>query len=108
MKKKENEDEELSKLMKLTKLIKKSKVNVSKARKRNTPGNVWVNPDPKFAPPTTPSGEVVQISGIKVDPSLKDEYEAWQKEKEEERRFFREQKKKNSGPPSNNPPSQNI
>ncbi len=99
MKKKKDEGDDLSKLMKLTKLMKMENVKVApkgpaKAR------NKWRSYDPKFAPKPEKEEKkegLVEAGGMMVDPSLKEEYEAWRKDKEaeqQERRLQRERREK--------------
>lgn len=91
MAKKEKEKEgvdPLAKLVNLTKLIKNEKVKIE-PRGPGRSDNKWRSKDPKFSPKADSSKETVEAGGMRVDPSLKDEYENWRKDKlaeQEERR----------------------
>lgn len=86
MKKKEDAGdpkEGLEKLVKLTKLMKMENVKV--APKGPPKGaNKWRAQDPKFEPKTAKPENLVDGGGMQVDPSVKDEYDAWRKDKERE------------------------
>ena len=79
MTKKDDEDP-LSKLMQLTKLMKAKKVKVSRLGPVKTT-NKWRSQEPKFAPKAAKSKNVVQVGSMEVDPSLQQEYENWRKDK---------------------------
>jgi hypothetical protein len=79
-KKKKTGEAELTKLVRLTQLIKQDKVEVvPKAFPRGV--NKWRSYEPKFEPKTAKSENVVEAGGMKVDPSLKDAYELWRQDK---------------------------
>lgn len=90
MKKKKDEEVSLAELMKLTKLIKEKKVNVEGKSVFQRRPNPFRSQDPKFAPKAPKPENLVKVGEIEVDPSLKDEYEQWRKDKEEEQKFRRE------------------
>ena len=94
--KKETEEDRMAKLVRLTKLMKEKKVVVSKEKQTFAAPttNKWRSSNPKFAEPAKPSPTAVDAGGLKVDPSLKDEYDAWRKEKEEQMKFESEMRKK--------------
>lgn len=73
--------ESLEKLEKLTKLLKRDKVDV-KAKAPQRWVNKWRTAEPKFKDPAPKAENTVQAGGMDVDPSLKDEYENWRKDKE--------------------------
>ena len=80
MKKKKKEEVNLSKLVRLTQLIKRDKVEVApKGFPRGV--NKWRNQEPKFAPRIAKSENVVEAGGMQVDPSLKDAYALWRQDK---------------------------
>jgi hypothetical protein len=90
--KKKNE-EELAKLVKLTKMLKKENVKVSpKGSPIPRAPNKWRQQDPKFASPEPKPANpnLVEAGGMKVDPSLKDAYEQWREDKIREQNERRE------------------
>ena len=72
----------MEKLLKLTKLLKQDKVSVEIKGAPARGPNKWRSYDPKFGPKPEKSQNVVQAGGMEVDPSLKNEYENWRKDKE--------------------------
>jgi hypothetical protein len=95
--KKKNEDD-LAKLVKLTQLLKKDNVKVAPKGPPRAP-NKWRQQDPKFAAPAPKPDDanLVEAGGMKVDPSLKDEYEQWRQDKiaeQNERRDMAERRLK--------------
>ncbi len=96
MKKKKNEEAELAKLMKLTKLMKQENVRVAPKGPPKV-RNKWRSYDPKFAPKSEAREGLVEAGGMQVDPSLKEDYENWRKDKiaeQNERRLQAERKAK--------------
>ena len=96
-KKKKTEEDGLTQLMKLTKLMKIENVRVApKGAPRYF--NKWRSHDPKFTPkPETPREGLVEAGGMQVDPSVATEYENWRKDKlaeQEERRLQYERRVK--------------
>jgi len=91
MKKKNNEDE-LAKLVRLTKMLKKDNVKVAPKGPPPRGPNKWRQQDPKFAPPMPkPANQnLVEAGGMQVDPSLKDAYEQWRQDKIAEQNARRE------------------
>lgn len=90
MKKKKKEIDPLEKLARLTKLLNQDKVKVIPLGPVRTT-NKWRSQDPKFAPKISETENLVEAGGMKVDPSLKDEYENWRKDKIAEQNERREQ-----------------
>ena len=83
MKKKNEEEDPLTKLMKLTKIMKEEKVHVApKGPPRAS--NKWRSQDPKFASKAPKPSDLVQAGGMEVDASRQEEYENWRKDKIEE------------------------
>jgi hypothetical protein len=80
LKKKKNDGDDLTKLVKLTKLIKQDDVKVVP---KGTPPyvNKWRNKDPKFSDKPPKPDNLVEAGGMQVDPSLKNEYEQWRADK---------------------------
>ncbi len=76
-------EDPLDKLMKLTKLMKQEKVQVS-PKGPARPTNKWRSQEPKFSPKIEKSSNLVEGGGMEVDPARKDEYDAWRKDKLEE------------------------
>lgn len=91
---KELDPESLKKLEKLTKLIKKDKVNIEEKKITLRRGNKWRSTDPKFAPKAPKAENTVQAGGMDVDPALAREYENWRKDKIEEQNNFRIQQER--------------
>lgn len=81
----------IEKLLKLTKRIKNDRITIPAKGLLPRGPNKWRSQEPKFAPKAESSGPTVEAGGMRVDPSLKDEYEAWRKEKEAEQAWRREQ-----------------
>jgi len=79
---KKKDEDELAKLVKLTKILKKENVKVAPKGPPRAP-NKWRQQDPKFAPPVPKpvNPNLVEAGGMQVDPSLKDEYEQWRQDK---------------------------
>jgi len=76
------DEEELAKLVKFTKIMKKENIKV--APKGPPKGaNKWRQQDPKFTPsaPKPANPNLVEAGGMRVDPSLKDAYEQWRQDK---------------------------
>jgi hypothetical protein len=82
------EEDGFDKLMKLTKLMKQENVKVA-PKGASKGANKWRSQDPKFAEKKEKSADSVEAGGMQVDPSLKDEYENWRKDKIEEQNFRR-------------------
>jgi hypothetical protein len=83
-------DQELEKLVKLTKLMKLENVRV--APKGPPKGaNKWRSQDPKFVPKEEKPSDLVEAGGMQVDASRREEYENWRKDKVEEADFRRAQ-----------------
>ena len=79
---KKADEDELAKLVKLTKLMKQENVKVApKGPPRGA--NKWRQQDPKFSPPEPKAANpnLVEAGGMQVDPSLKDAYEQWRQDK---------------------------
>jgi len=78
--KKKPDEEELKKMVNLTKLIKKDNVKVEPKAPERGP-NKWRSYNPKYAPkpeiPAKPEG-LVEAGGMQVDPARAEEYENWQ------------------------------
>jgi hypothetical protein len=80
--KSKDEGPEMDKLMRLTKLMKDEKIKVKKMpTSRN---NKWRSEEPKFSERSEKPADLVQGGGMNVDPSRKEEYDAWRKAKEDE------------------------
>jgi hypothetical protein len=80
-KSKKNDEDQLAKLVKLTKLLKRDNVSVAPAAPPRAV-NKWRNKDPKFTAKTASSAtNLVEGGGMQVDPSLKDEYDKWRQDK---------------------------
>ena len=93
MKKKKPDEDGLEKLMKLTKIMKTEKVRVAPKGPARV-SNKWRSEDPKFSAKHEKPTDVVQAGGMDVDPSLKEEYENWRKDKIEEQNYHRDQAKR--------------
>jgi hypothetical protein len=73
----------LAKLVNLTKLINDDKVKIEPKGIMKGP-NKWRSQQPKFAPKTEKlekAADLVEAGGMQVDPSLKEAYENWRKDK---------------------------
>ena len=95
---KKKDEDELAKLVKLTKMLKKENVKVAPKAPPRSP-NKWRQQDPKFAPaaPKPDNPNLVEAGGMQVDPSLKDAYEQWRHDKiieQNERREMAERRMK--------------
>jgi len=77
---KKKDEDELAKLVNLTKMLKKENVKVApKGPPKSV--NKWRSAEPKFAPKTPKTSDTVEAGGMQVDPSLKDAYEQWRQDK---------------------------
>ncbi len=94
VKKKIEEEDPLSRLMKLTKKMKDEKVVVApKGPPRGA--NKWRSQDPKFSPTMPKSSNLIVAGGMEVDPGLKNDYENWRLDKiaeQNERRLQKQRK----------------
>jgi hypothetical protein len=84
------DDNEIQKLLKITKLLKKDKVRVEETRLAPRTTNKWRSSNPNFAPKTEKPTNTVEAGGMQVDPSLQQEYENWRKDKIQEANERRE------------------
>jgi hypothetical protein len=79
----------LSRLMKLTKVIKSEKIKVAKKGPIRS-ANKWRSEDPKFVPTEEKRPKpdnTVEAGGMDVDPNLREEYENWRKDKLERENY---------------------
>lgn len=80
---KKEKPDDLAKLLRLTQLIKKDKVEVSKQGEPQRSTNKWRSAEPKFAPKENtkkPEG-LIEAGGMEVDPARQQEYENWRQDK---------------------------
>ena len=89
MTKKKDDEEALEKLVKLTKHLKQENVKVA-PKGPPKPANKWRSQAPKFSPKRETPNNLVDAGGMKVDPSVKDEYELWRQDKIAEQNERRE------------------
>jgi hypothetical protein len=88
--KKELPKESLEKLEKLTKLLKRDKVAIEpKGPVRSN--NKWRSGNPKYVEKAPKPQNLIQAGGMEVDPSRKEEYDNWRKDKIEEQNYRRGQ-----------------
>ena len=86
--KKKTGDDELAKLVRLTKLLKTDKVKVTLKGPVKS-ANKWRSSDAKFAPKAEKPVDLVQAGGMEVDPARQEEYENWRNDKIEEQNYRR-------------------
>jgi hypothetical protein len=94
IKKNKKAEEALEKLMKSTKLMKLENVKVAPKGPPKA-ANKWRGEKPTFTPKAPAPANLVDGGGMQVDPSLKEEYDAWRKDKlaeQEDRRAAMQRK----------------